>query len=344
MIRKEYTIFDNLDKGERLFQSVLMFSFEPRALDFYPRMAYHPEEAKTYLFTDKTMSRLSTMDFSALEPEEIMAVAQGSTTEKGFILSTGTYQKLHLGYLITPNQIVLPVFKGEVRSIDTLDGLMTKMVGTVIVNEGAVSYSPVNRLSAVQKLNEFGEQPLEAYMEYMKNFNRNEQAEVFKLMKRILRLDGVDTDGGGNDGRIIGTRLSLRHMVETPAIREDNIIGPLLSDFAAKYAQLQTAFRMFLFLKCADIRHKRIVDENKTVPKLSYNRKVRRMTYTVVDSTWDEEITVDNPFVVRGHFRLQPYKDGPKLIYIDSFWKKGYHRRSGKEINENPENPEESAE
>ncbi len=50
---------------------------------------------------------------------------------------------------------------------------------------------------------------------------------------------------------------------------------------------------------------------------------------TVVDSKWNSIVIRDEAFLVRGHFRLQPH--GPKLervklIYIEEFEKKGYHR------------------
>ena len=38
--------------------------------------------------------------------------------------------------------------------------------------------------------------------------------------------------------------------------------------------------------------------------------------------------------MVRGHFRLQPYKDGHRLIYIEPFQKHGYTRRAKKLIQE----------
>ena len=52
---------------------------------------------------------------------------------------------------------------------------------------------------------------------------------------------------------------------------------------------------------------------------------------TLLDSRWFKTIIRTEGFTVRGHFRLQPYKNEAgvwdrKLIYIDEFEKHGYHR------------------
>ena len=53
------------------------------------------------------------------------------------------------------------------------------------------------------------------------------------------------------------------------------------------------------------------------------------ISYFVFDSKWFTEICNNNEFIVSGHFRLQPYSDGSKkLIWINEFKKKGYHRKA----------------
>ena len=50
-----------------------------------------------------------------------------------------------------------------------------------------------------------------------------------------------------------------------------------------------------------------------------------------IDSFWDKNIDVINPFVVSGHYRDQPHGAGRKLrktIYIDGFMKSGYSRKA----------------
>jgi len=50
----------------------------------------------------------------------------------------------------------------------------------------------------------------------------------------------------------------------------------------------------------------------------------------ILTSLWFTNLIQDNGFKVRGHFRLQPYKEGKKLIWIDPFNKKGYNRKADK--------------
>lgn len=53
------------------------------------------------------------------------------------------------------------------------------------------------------------------------------------------------------------------------------------------------------------------------------------LDYFLFDSKWYTEISNDESFTVSGHFRLQPYGDGTrKLIWINEFKKKGYHRKA----------------
>jgi hypothetical protein len=49
---------------------------------------------------------------------------------------------------------------------------------------------------------------------------------------------------------------------------------------------------------------------------------------TVVTSKWNVTSIRTEGFPVSGHFRLQPYKEGVKMIFIEPFEKKGYVRRA----------------
>jgi len=51
-----------------------------------------------------------------------------------------------------------------------------------------------------------------------------------------------------------------------------------------------------------------------------------------VDTLWKQRINTEG-FPVRGHFRLQPYKNNKrKLIWIEAYQKKGYTRKAGVEL------------
>lgn len=56
--------------------------------------------------------------------------------------------------------------------------------------------------------------------------------------------------------------------------------------------------------------------------------------FVILDCKWFTELVRDTPFHVRGHLRWQAHGEGKrmrKLIWIDDFEKKGYHRRATKE-------------
>lgn len=55
-----------------------------------------------------------------------------------------------------------------------------------------------------------------------------------------------------------------------------------------------------------------------------------RKNITVIDSLWFTTLVRSGAFNVRGHFRLQPYKDRKELIWINEFEKKGYTRNAKK--------------
>jgi hypothetical protein len=81
------------------------------------------------------------------------------------------------------------------------------------------------------------------------------------------------------------------------------------------------------FIKYADVETKFI----KAKSKLNVLRKEGKVVndsnqdYILLNSTWFTNIVRTEGFLVSGHFRLQPYKNGKKLIYIDTYEKHGYN-------------------
>lgn len=76
--------------------------------------------------------------------------------------------------------------------------------------------------------------------------------------------------------------------------------------------------------------------ERSTIVKKEIKKNKKILTviesgldFYIFDSKWYTEISNDESFQVSGHFRLQPYGDGKKrLIWINEFTKKGYHRKA----------------
>ena len=327
MIRKEYSLFEVLDRGIDLRH----LFYNQRLKPFFTRMQYHPEENKAYMVTDKTMTRLENMEFGDLKPCDVLTIARNTKTEKGYILTTGTYNRLHLGYLISPDQILIVVMKGQIQNHMSDWDLQERMVGSIVVNEQNVLLIPAAPLSVLYaNESDVTEINGETMIYRLKSGTLEGRKDILYLIKKVIPKMGTE---------IIGNRLSYEILKNNPEIRRDQRIQGMFNEYDQKYARLMTALKMFLFIKTAPTYLKEIIDESKTVPRLSYNKKIPRMTYTLVDSNWDMEINVSNPFTVRGHFRMQAKKNEEgewyhDLIYVDAYLKSGYHRRSGKELNE----------
>jgi len=83
---------------------------------------------------------------------------------------------------------------------------------------------------------------------------------------------------------------------------------------------------MILFMKYVDLETKFVNGGRKDHHAgVKYVNDTKRKI-EILDSHWFTTIVRSEGFEVTGHFRLQPYKDGKKLIWIEKFDKKGYTR------------------
>lgn len=83
---------------------------------------------------------------------------------------------------------------------------------------------------------------------------------------------------------------------------------------------------LLLFIKYAEIEVK-FVNANSKVKDINCKYvNDTRSDIQILDSTWFTTLVHSEAFKVRGHFRLQPYKDSKKLIWINEFQKNGYTR------------------
>lgn len=79
-----------------------------------------------------------------------------------------------------------------------------------------------------------------------------------------------------------------------------------------------------LFKQYADVETKILLPNTKlkTINTKYVNDTKLQLTY--LDSKWFTTLVKSDAFKVSGHFRLQPYKDTKKLIWISDFEKTGY--------------------
>jgi hypothetical protein len=112
-------------------------------------------------------------------------------------------------------------------------------------------------------------------------------------------------------------------------------------DYMKKWNDTKLCLQAFMFIFFAKvIDTKRISQENddRSIREKLKKKKVREIDIIEVDTFYDENLSVINPFSVNGHFRNQPFgknRKETKMIYIDGFMKTGYNRIATKtKINE----------
>lgn len=110
--------------------------------------------------------------------------------------------------------------------------------------------------------------------------------------------------------------------------------------FSTKTPEILPSFNGFreiiLFKKYASVELDIIeAGKKKEVKNVEREKVINEMGIDVImlDSSWFREIIRKEGFKVRGHFRLQPYKNEKgewtrKIIYIEEFEKHGYHRKA----------------
>lgn len=108
-----------------------------------------------------------------------------------------------------------------------------------------------------------------------------------------------------------------------------------VSDVDAVWWRLEMVYGYLVFKKYSDVELE-VVCREKTLRKSGIlHEKVNNfmgINVTLLDSRWFTTICRNEGFAVRGHFRLQPCKQGGewtrKLIYINPYTKNGYHRQA----------------
>lgn len=83
-----------------------------------------------------------------------------------------------------------------------------------------------------------------------------------------------------------------------------------------------------LFMKFAKVETKEMGKMKKEV--FNNEKYVNNSTkdIVIVDCLWITNLIRSGAFKVRGHFRLQPYKDRKELVWISEFEKSGYTRKA----------------
>lgn len=296
-----------------------------RIREYYKKLGKDEGRAIFY-FSDTTMKRVENMDTTKLNAEDILPICHKSENRTGIVLSSENYRRLCFGYTISENQIIICVYRSSKssRHSDNPYSVVNSMwLGSIIISESGIEIIPSSRFSIL--------------IEVFRGDNRRVDKGDLPALRGIRREIIKYPDAFSLEPEALSHKDNTRQLVfDMKKLSQDERIPWTKSEAMAylfKYELLQTALKMFLFLKTASVIQQTYISEDKG---RTYERKQGTVrNYVLVDSTWDSDITVLNPFAVRGHFRHQPKKDDRgrwyrDLIYIDAFMKKGYHRRATK--------------
>ena len=96
------------------------------------------------------------------------------------------------------------------------------------------------------------------------------------------------------------------------------------------YSSFAKTITIDMFTKYADVETNILKPKTKT--KIFNCKYINDTDFNIthLDSKWFTNLVQSNSFNVRGHFRLQPYKNTKKLIWIDEFKKHGYTSKAKK--------------
>ena len=282
--------------------------------DFVPEMdiLYEAEvpsvgKEKIFYLTDKTIGRARNMNCNAfLGPNNEAVKMTFTKDEVGYLVwrpNTGYWKMCSAVYCIKDKKLYMKVFADDYMAgyiiPDSTDGDKIALIPYSAFSMVTVQHTP-----APEHKGTWG-----------------------RLLEMILE---DFPDGFRSDFFYKLTKTKKFAKMKTHDMIEDHLIF-------ANY--LSDALQALIFLKTCEVYSMDYVTDN--TPTFRRKKGYRPLNYIQVDTTWDRDIDVNNPFPVRGHFVHQPCKvDGKwthKLIYVEQYMKKGYHRRAKKTIEESNE-------
>lgn len=99
------------------------------------------------------------------------------------------------------------------------------------------------------------------------------------------------------------------------------------------YQYFRTYIMLLYFIDKCDIESVMVAPKQKVKIDGGYKfyNESGKSAIKVLDARWYRELIIKSPFAVTGHLRFQPYGEGRskrKLIFIEPYEKKGYHRKA----------------
>lgn len=272
---------------------------------------------KIYLFTKSTVKKLEGMDVRPLigEIEKIEPILKDE--DRGYIVIPkeryNFLDDVSAYYVVKDGKFLMHICCGEHK------------IGYVVADRDYSPYVEVLPWSLITML-------------YKKKFCHHSEMVPMEGMFEGLLADFPSLRDGDVEPifKILnGNKKKINAFVEKHPKSK-----PAISMHGFAFARVIFAFTAFIFLKTSEIYTKTYIPDN--TPTALRKKNFRPLNYIQVDATWDMNIDVNTPFLVRGHFVNQPCKkDGEwtrKLIFVEQYMKKGYHRRAKKIIKQEKQN------
>lgn len=304
---KKYLLYDFLNKkaSKKFSEKGTEFFGDLRIKEVFKNIYKQGESIDKYYFTKSTMIRIDKLDISKIHPENLSYLYIKNKDELGFVFCED--KKLCFIYLIGINDIKIICTTGSLKestpfrdSFGRLDNspLNKSIIGSIILSYKLNTFESISNDLISNVFNK-------------KDFIKN--SDINRLKKSIEK-----TKWGAGGKEVI-------------TINDDPFLFYKIQEMHTKNDLLFKCLKMFIFLKTAEYNSKDFISEDNENRKYTAGSKI---DYKIIDSTWDTNINVLNPFGVSGHFRNQPKKNENKdwykeLIYIDSFTKNGYKRQAG---------------
>ena len=263
-----------------------------------------------FVFSKSSIDRLKNMDISKIKTNELSFLYnRDSFSNIGII--TDINNSIGLFYCIGVNDIHLIIRSGR-RKNNTIN----------ISNNGSEDFTEWSNTFVSNIIITYDFETIENQIcnaiSWIYNFdNLTCNIEMAKEIKKICEQKHIDI-----------TKL------DCVTKNQNEYIYNIYQDYKIKHEKSILALKMFLFVKLAKTIDKTFISEE---PSFFEKRKGNNLNkeFIIIDSFYNENICVINPFSVKGFFRNQPYKNSQskicyKKIYIDSFMKNGYNRKSNK--------------
>ena len=304
-------IRDSAEKHSFLF-------YDKRVKEAFASLLGKITNIEKFYFTQSSVKRAANMDLSNIFCDDLSYLYDSCKNKNGFIFCDK--DKIHFTYTISSNHIILCCYKGsKIKAhtnmrVNTLseadkmlqDSINSKFIGSVIFPFSAKEYISFPNDSISRILASASDSCLMSNLAMFPEFIRD--------CKRYTKLQ---------EGSDKGSQHCIKELEHLISISNEN----------RKYLHL--CVQMFIFLKTIKVIDKTLIlEENSNILNKKHLTK-NKYDYIKVDSFFNENINVINPFSVKGHFRNQPKKNSKgewykELIYIDGFIKKGYKREATK--------------